>query len=1338
MSEKIPVFGFFPSDFDSWEPSGRVLSSFPDVVSRAHTGEIRLDPLLSDHDSPGYWAHVYTRITGVLLSGDYFASAAGVSTRSSHRPPTASAEGPERTATTDSTVHTPPVRPPRRSTPSKFPSNDLNTGLPLVPKSGPISTATSVPGLSFAARLTQMSTPVADPKLAPPSTTSPLVPPKEVHSFKKAGYFSSWRKNLEVKSLLYPEPNYGNISAAKVQPGGAKANRAPSEYTFKIWLLQLLRTYHSTLGSLEPDLLAQYVWHSLSTDVQTSLQQCPSTIELLCGAVELEYPFSRCTDCASPVTQAFLNSAVIQMGPCLNLQFNSGHLATALGKLVSALGCHRRAVDDRVSVLGSPYTFVQEIEDLNVMISHNNVWFADDTWRENVMNARAGDLSGTNFVSFAHQFFKHQYQLVCEAVVAKGTFAPVAKSKKIPVVAALSTAQNGGTPEAPLASPPNPVPPVSAMNRVFRLSRTVPQFPDLSIEDDVSDVDAAWTCVENHAEAEMGLHGFNPDSAQFRDLDDTRQRILKVMKLFPNPSGNTRPPSEANLNLYRKFLSDDPRSPEATSRMNLVLSELKRHESSFCYQYLKYSICEREKCIFPHICREGYYHLKSRNTLGPCSHVPPEVHTRAQEFALWDRSRRDRGGPGSSPPPSVWHPSDSPSPSSAPRGPVPTKTVRFQTPQPQAQAVAGMIAQVTAAVTSQLEGLLSKYSPTLVKTHSSDSESDPPLPAPPPASETSGVSAASHNSVMLVSCGGDVGLRPATKSQVSEPDPQVSTALLARYPIDMVLAALAWVTNKDRNPVPLRMHDPARVPSQVLSVSQAPDGTPLDDLAFVPMMEGAPMIYLQLYVSGMAVIVAYDGGACVSFVNPRVIARFKAIGITFEQYRVSGGRLKAYGGSDVDVLFAYVIPTTIGNQVVKKLYYLGSDTECTYDFLIGREFQQQANCSTNEEQQTVTWKIKGVSFNTPILPYDQVHSFVDSVPRPVGSLRTSADCTIPPNSVHKVRVVSKVVAAVPFRMMLNDHPPASDGSNSDCDEVRLWCRPVRTLQEKGTRCALPGGTATDLPLDATPPGLTLTPFVYRPNGLALTSEGSLTEVLDGASSPDGAEIFPSIDVVNTSDRPVFLPRRSKLAHVIPVLSRPVLAQPEDVLSDVAVLHLRARVPLADSFPSIPSQSPAYDTFFRFGIPAVLALLSLFGGQMIFHCLIAISCWDSLPSITGDLLWPRLPSVPQNFFGTNSPLSVPMPGALNVLPAWGTWFFGFLAFSYWFWLRLGPHPALHLRSSFLLRPGFPRWGLLWCIFSLLFPWGGVVVVLLLCHRCSSRRFSKSARFLVPPQPPSALS
>ena len=71
------------------------------------------------------------------------------------------------------------------------------------------------------------------------------------------------------------------------------------------------------------------------------------------------------------------------------------------------------------------------------------------------------------------------------------------------------------------------------------------------------------------------------------------------------------------------------------------------------------------------------------------------------------------------------------------------------------------------------------------------------------------------------------------------------------------------------------------------------------------------MIYLQLYIYGMACCAAHDGGACVSFVNPRIIEMFRRIGITFKKYRITDGNLKAYGGSDVTVMYAFVIPLSV-------------------------------------------------------------------------------------------------------------------------------------------------------------------------------------------------------------------------------------------------------------------------------------------------------------------------------------------------------------------------------------------------------------------------------------------
>ena len=88
----------------------------------------------------------------------------------------------------------------------------------------------------------------------------------------------------------------------------------------------------------------------------------------------------------------------------------------------------------------------------------------------------------------------------------------------------------------------------------------------------------------------------------------------------------------------------------------------------------------------------------------------------------------------------------------------------------------------------------------------------------------------------------------------------------------------------------------------------------------------------------------------------------------------------------------------MGGKTVSVLFYLGSDAECSYDLLIGRDVREDFHHITNEHKKTVTWRINDAKISSPILSYQNVRSFVDTPTLPSGTLRTADDIYIPAKS----------------------------------------------------------------------------------------------------------------------------------------------------------------------------------------------------------------------------------------------------------------------------------------------------------------------------------------------------
>ena len=1027
LSQQIPVFGLLPSVFPtSWSPARRLLIRPSALWSLVQENKIKLDPLLHPIS---YWKPIFERIEEVVRHSYPL---------SSFQTSDLVARTPERAAASEVPVPVDAISskpaPGRFSTPRHF-ENPL-----------PTPTRTLFPGVAGT-----LSNPSA---FAPGGLDSQNSAEKHLkEKVKTASYFNGWRRDLSKQNGLYLLPVFDTLNKV-----GDKLNSSPVEYCFRVWVVQLLRTFHNTLGSLEAALLTQYIWYGLATQIQVDLQVRPDTVDGLCDAIERRYPFARCTSVASPFTKAFLFKAVAAIEPFLgNVTAADGPLTAALGSLGSALQYHCQAVEDRVYVLKHEYSFETEIATLYKLVSLCMDWFLDDSWRENYQSTLRGELSGTAFITFARNFFHHKYTLACEAVIASGCLDVTSvKPKKVKFSKAPAPAVNVvGLSSFLDESSDHELPPedqnadTHLAQRVFRLTRAAgsqyPSIPEGSGDEwnqTVLGSESAWTATEQYLTTERELDATPINTPEFDDLSLTCRRILKVMSILPPVRGAYRPVSEANQKLYNDFMTMDTRSPEAIVKMNRSLAELKRAPSSFCYNYLKYSYCGSQRCNFLHFCRHGVDHYKANDTLGPCIHVSPAVHKRAAEYQDWFHKSSQGGMRGSKP--LVLLPDED----------LPTKMDKSGAKLPP-ESVQQMVASVTAGVTEQLKPLAETFSRILSGldiTRKTDSVSvglPPVLPSetPSPGKEPSSSPVSDQKfpsddtpSIRLVSLGGDV---QAADDAIRTP-PVVSAheslALLAQCPVSVVLAALEWVNNRDR----LRKVADDAPSVYSLQDSSNTGGDTLDSLASIPMSRGAPMIFLQLYIYGMAVCAAHDGGSCVSFVNPRVIKWFESIGITFKKYKVTGGILKAYGGSDIHVLFAYVIPLTVGNKLVQVLFYLGSDSECSYDMLLGRNIHEAFSHSTDESRKLVSWVIDGQHVDTPILLFSKVKSIVDT-PTPVGSLRNLDTVTIPAKTTVSVPVVSKVVATIPLRMLLSRR--ACDGPSRSAllgpnDDVRVYCRPM--------------------------------------------------------------------------------------------------------------------------------------------------------------------------------------------------------------------------------------------------------------------------------------------------------
>ena len=200
--------------------------------------------------------------------------------------------------------------------------------------------------------------------------------------------------------------------------------------------------------------------------------------------------------------------------------------------------------------------------------------------------------------------------------------------------------------------------------------------------------------------------------------------------------------------------------------------------------------------------------------------------------------------------------------------------------------------------------------------------------------------------------------------------------------------------------------------------------------------------------------------------------------------------------------------------------------------------------------------------------------------------------------------------------------------------------------------------------------------------MGLTPTGSLTEILDGEASSSGLELFPTLEITNSSDIDLVIPKAKKLARLDTLTSLPVLAQPSDVLSLDALTKLQQRVQDATA----PTLSPSKDTSpLGFGwinlsrwISSFLVLLvSFFLGIFLMEVLNADdSSSHSLSTTTNvKLQWVRNPALL---------LAVLLSGS--------------------FWLLFEGQSTTPTSRWFSTRKIFSRWHVWWIILSSVSFWG----------------------------------
>ena len=863
---------------------------------------------------------------------------------------------------------------------------------------------------------------------------------------KLPAYLRHFHSAVKTSGTHYLPPiidRYREIEAL-AQPTPIK-----DEICFRIWLFQLRRKFVATLSSVTDEtILVKYIYQALSDDVQEAIGVFPATLEGLCVLVETVYPLSVCSSVDSPQTLSKVNASCQALSSSIH-NVNSTAFHQHFERFLHNLRYHLRTVEDRTQVMHTLHHYVEESKLVERLVSLRQEWMGEPVWQQLLLSWKKGKVKSAIFVSKGADFLGLKMALLAQAHIAQKGFTPMSPGVSIvpPKKPTHKTrARKGVKFDVAATLDKNTLATVIAdtlSKRVMSVQQNVPGFPSSLAEPQHDDAESplnssefAWTLEEQLCGLQYEQSSLSPDSAEFEALDLQSRHVMKVIHSAVATRGSFRPPSELNLKVYDRFLKTDPRTPAARLAMEKILhDDLHKHPSNFCYVYCLTGVCVKRNCLFSHFCREGKYHAKSDDVLLCCSHVSQEVKARSSEFQKWELSRKSHSG-SSLPKPEPWFtpaqlsafgsPLSSGSNPSVDNHPLPRPSVSAVESLPVGNLDASTLAEIVTLVTRNLQRLNADDTVAGSDSDVSSSENDT-VPSPEP-----------RRQVFLVSNAEDVGyLSSSSVPPLLAPDlADLETgASLSKFSFKAIRLAEELANLRFRAPLVMAVQPP--------SASSAVETDP--DLPVIAMGRGASMQFLQLYIQSIPIRIAWDGGSCVSFVSLRVILMFENIGIRFKKYAVTGGQVKAFGGTDVSINYAYALPLSVGNLVVFGLFFLGSDSDCSYDLLVGRDIHTRFGCITNEQTQVVTWVIDGVVVELPILPFSQVRSGTRNPVLPHGTLTSSVACVIPPGETAQVPVVSKVVAAVSLRMLLHSCSDGPDSQTSPAADVRLHCQPSPSL-----------------------------------------------------------------------------------------------------------------------------------------------------------------------------------------------------------------------------------------------------------------------------------------------------